>query len=267
MIGSTTVARSARGGVAVTAVAAVVAALFAVIGLTATPAVAADNITFRASSQSAANSVTHRVTIPAAVRETDALLLFVTSNKPLASVAQTPAGWTRVGTRLSSTDTETILYSKVAAADDAGRSQAVDFTATTKATLTLLAYDGTAAATRSPPSRRPPRRPTGRRTRRPARTWRPRARTSCPTGPTSPRRPPAGPSRPARPSAASSLGTGPGRITAVASDPNAPAPTGRRPAAPPPRASPSAKATMWTVVLQADPDVRTRTWPPSRRSR
>ena len=55
----------------------------------------------------------------------------------------TPAGWTLVGTRLSSTDTETILYSKVAAANDAGRSQAVDFTATTKATLTLLAYDGT----------------------------------------------------------------------------------------------------------------------------
>ena len=112
--------------------------------LTATPAAAADIITFRASAQSAANQTTHRVTIPATVRETDALLLFVTSNKA-NPVAATPAGWTRVGSRLSSTDTETILYSKVAAANDAGRSQAVDFTATTKATLTLLAYDGTAA--------------------------------------------------------------------------------------------------------------------------
>ena len=86
------------------------------------------------------------MTIPASVRETDGLLLFVTSNKALASVTTTPAGWTLVGTRLSSTDTETILYSKVAAANDAGTQPAVDFTATTKATLTLLAYDGTTTA-------------------------------------------------------------------------------------------------------------------------
>src|SRR5688572_16270371 len=135
MIGATRVPDSVRAGVAVMAVTA---------GVAATPAVAADNIAFRASSQATANQVTHRVTVPAAVQATDGLLLFVTSNNALASVAQTPAGWTRVGSRLSSTDTETILYSKVATAGDAGRSQAVDFTASAKASLTLLAYDGTA---------------------------------------------------------------------------------------------------------------------------
>ncbi|HJW64738.1 MAG TPA: hypothetical protein VJ849_14650, partial [Actinomycetes bacterium] len=125
----------------------VLASLIMTLGasvLTATPAAAADVISFRASAQSAANQTQHRVTIPATVRETDALLLFVTSSR-VPSVAATPAGWTRVGSRLANTDTETILYSKVAAANDAGRSQAVDFTASTKATLTLLAYDGTAA--------------------------------------------------------------------------------------------------------------------------
>jgi hypothetical protein len=91
--------------------------------LTVAPAAAADVISFRASAQSAATQTTHRVTIPATVRETDALLLFVTGNRA-NPVASTPTGWTRVGNRLD-TDIETILYSKVAAANDAGRSQAV----------------------------------------------------------------------------------------------------------------------------------------------
>ena len=73
------------------------------------------------------------------------MLLFVTSNKALANVIAIPEGWTEEGRRLSSTDTETILYSKVAAANDAGRNVGVDFTATTKSSLILLAYDGTAA--------------------------------------------------------------------------------------------------------------------------
>ena len=124
----------------------VLGSLIVALGLSVlpvTPAAAADVISFRASAQSAATQTTHRVTIPATVRETDALLLFVTGNKA-NPVAATPAEWTRVGSRLD-TDMETILYSKVAAANDAGRSQAVVFTASTKATLTLLAYDGTAA--------------------------------------------------------------------------------------------------------------------------
>jgi hypothetical protein len=49
--------------------------------LPVTPAAAADVISFRASAQSAATQTTHRVTIPTAVRETDALLLFVTGNR------------------------------------------------------------------------------------------------------------------------------------------------------------------------------------------
>src|SRR5829696_7101941 len=59
--------------------------------LTVTPAAAADVISFRASAQSAATQTTHRVTIPTTVRETDALLLFVTGNRA-NPVAATPPG-------------------------------------------------------------------------------------------------------------------------------------------------------------------------------
>ena len=217
---------------------------------------AADNITFRASAQAAANQITHRVTIPASVRETDGLLLFVTSNKSLASVVQTPAGWTLVGSRLSSTDTETILYSKVATAADAGRSQAVDFTATTKASLMLLAYDGTDDSAAGPIAAFASAAETTNR----ATHTTPGAnvttagsyvvsywadKSSATTGWTVP----AGQTQ-----RSISLGTGPGRITSVSSDLNAPAPIG---ASPPRTATANAstgKATMWTVVLRPDPD-------------
>ncbi len=85
-------------------------------GLTATPAAAADTIAFRASAQSAGNQPTQRVTIPASVQATDGLLLFVTTQQGRRRHARHRPGWTLVGTRLASTDTETYLYSKVAVA-------------------------------------------------------------------------------------------------------------------------------------------------------
>jgi hypothetical protein len=102
-----------------------------VTGLTALPAAAADNISFRASAQAAFNQPTARVTIPANVQATDGMLLFVTKNNASATITTPPAGWTLEGTRLSNTDTETSLYSKVAAANDAGTNAAVTFSATT----------------------------------------------------------------------------------------------------------------------------------------
>ena len=202
--------RPVRRSVTAAAVLALMAPLLALVGLVASPAVAADNITFRAGASIAANQITHRVTIPSAVRETDALLLFVSSNKALGDVVATPTGWTRVGSRLDGTDLETILYSKVAVAADAGRSQAVDFTATVKATLTLLAYDGTATdnpiaafASAAETTSRQDAHDTGRERRRSP------ARTSCPTGPTSPPTRSAGRFLPARPSAPMPSASGP----------------------------------------------------------
>ena len=132
--------RVRRSAVILGAVVAVLAALVSV----PSPAAAADVITFRAATQASWNQATARVTIPATVRETDGMLLFVTANKDV-NITTPPAGWTLEGTRLSNIDTETRLYSKVAAANDAGTNAAVTFSETAKSTLTFLAYDGTAA--------------------------------------------------------------------------------------------------------------------------
>ena len=226
-------------------------ASLAVIVPAAAPAAAADTIAFRASAETHENQITHRVTIPAAVRETDGLLLFVTSNRELATVNAPPAGWTLEGTQNASTDVQTILYSKVADASDAGRSTAVGFNATTKATLTILAYDGTAAD--------------------PVATFVSAAETVNRVTHTTP---------PSNVSTAGSwvvsywadkssattawtlpagqtqrivaLGTGPGRITSLASDRNAASPVGPVAGVTATANSSIAKATMWSVVLQPD---------------
>jgi PKD repeat protein len=219
--------------------------------LTVTPAAAADVISFRASAQSAATQTTHRVTIPATVRETDALLLFVTGNRA-NPVAATPTGWTRVGSQLD-TDTETVLYSKVAAANDAGRSQAVVFTASSKATLTLLAYDGTAAnpigtfASAAETVTRTTHTTPGASVST-AGSWVVSYwadKSSATTGWTLP----AGQTQ-----RSSSVGIGDGRITSVASDQNGPAPVGASPPRTATASASSGKATMWTVVLVPDPN-------------
>ena len=231
--------------------------------LTATPAAAADVISFRASAQSAATQTTHRVTIPATVRETDALLLFVTGNRA-NPVAATPAGWTRVGSRLD-TDTETILYSKVAAANDAGRSQAVVFTASTKATLTLLAYDGTAAdpigtfASAAETVTRTTHTTPGASVST-AGSWVVSYwadKSSATTGWTLP----AGQTQ-----RSMSVGIGDGRITSVASDQNGPAPVGASPPVPPRRVPRPARRRCGRSCSYPTRAL-IRTWPPSRRSR
>ena len=87
------------------------------------------------------------------------MLLFVTSNKALAtSWPRRPAGRSSAR-RLSSTDTETILYSKVAAANDAGRTR--PSTSRRPPSPPSPCSPTTARPpTPSPPSRRPPRRST-----------------------------------------------------------------------------------------------------------
>jgi PKD repeat protein len=230
-----------------------VAALLAVIGVTAKPAFAADSITFRAAAQASFNQPTARVTIPATVRETDGMLLFVTSNKALASITTPPAGWTLEGTVLASTDTETTLYSRVAAANDAGTNAAVAFSATTKSSLILLAYDGTAA---DPVATFASARETVNRTTHttPASSvatagsyvvsyWADKSATDT-TGWTLP----AGQTQ-----RSFTAGTGAGRINSVASDSNAPSGTGPTTPRTATSAVSTAKATMWTVVLQPDP--------------
>ncbi|WP_457205393.1 PKD domain-containing protein [Nocardioides sp. P5_C9_2] len=226
--------------------------MLAILGLGTAPASAADTIAFRASAQGAFNQSTARLVIPAAVRETDGMLLFVTTNVANA-ITVPPAGWTLEGTRTSGTDTQTTLYTKVAAANDAGRNAAVTFSATTKATMNLVAYDGTAAdpvavaaSTAETTSRATHTTPGASVTTAGSVVvsyWAEKS-GSLTTGWTTP----AG-----QTSRGVALGTGAGRITAMATDPNAPAAAGTSAGVTATSAVASAKATMWSVVLQPDP--------------
>jgi large repetitive protein len=255
MVGSVARDTSGRGSTALAAVGAMIVTLLALLGVTASPAAAADVITFRASTQATWNQTTARVTIPATVREGDGMLLFVTTNKAFAGTTATPAGWTLEDTRLSSTDTETTLYSKVAEANDAGRNAALTFSSTTKSALTLLAYDGTAA---DPVSAFTSAAETVNRTTHTTPVanvgtagsyvvsyWADKSASST-TGWTLPG---------GQTQRSIALGTGAGRITSVASDGNAPTGTGSTTSRTATGAVSTAKATMWTVVLQADQTV------------
>ncbi|CAM3679408.1 PKD domain-containing protein [Nocardioides zeicaulis] len=239
-----------RRTVALSSVGALVAALVGIV-TTATPSTAADTISFRASAQAAWNQTTARVTIPASVQASDGMLLFVTTNTDVTLTP--PAGWTLEGTRLSNVDTETTLYSRVAATGDAGRNAAVTLSQTAKSSMTLLAYDGTAAdpvaavasAAETNPAKAAHATPGaavatagsyvvsywadkyGQETN----GW------TLPAGQTQ---------------RSVVAGIGSGRIAAVASDDNAPAGVGTSPSRTATSAVSSAKATMWTVVLQAD---------------
>ena len=209
-----------------------------------------DDIAFRASTQEAFTQTTARATIPAAVRETDGMLLFVTTNTAGVSITVPPEGWTLEGSRQDS-DTLTTLYSRSAAANDAGRNAAVTFSATTKSTVTLLAYDGTAAD------------PTATVASAAESTYRathttPGANVSTPgswvvsywadkSSSTTTWTLPAGQTQ-----RSLAAGIGSGRITSVASDLNAVAPVGASPTRTATANGSSGQATMWTVVLQSD---------------
>ncbi len=252
MTGSQAVMRGRRRGVAIAAVTAMVAALLALLGLSTTiPAYAADTIGFRASAQASFNQTTARVTIPSTVQASDGMLLFVSVNANV-TVTTPPAGWTLEGSQTSGTDMKTFLYSRVAVANDAGKNAAVTFSATAKASLNLVAYDGTAAdpvATFASAGET-----TSRSTHTtPASTvatagsyvvsyWADKSSATTTAWTL-----PAGQTQ-----RSTAAGTGSGRVSAVVSDPNAPSGTGATTPRTATGGGATAKATMWTVVLQAD---------------
>jgi PKD repeat protein len=110
----------------------------------ATEAPAPDAIAVRGATGGSARGVTQAaVTVPAAVRAGDGLVLLLSTN----SVAKgaTPAGWTLAGTQTSGTSVTTQVFSRVAAAADAGSRVAVTLDRQASVTLQLAAYSGTDA--------------------------------------------------------------------------------------------------------------------------
>jgi PKD repeat protein len=97
-------------------------------------------VTFRAAASS--NTITSRpsVTIPSTVQAGDVMVLFATTNRN--ATMTTPTGWTSRGSRLDGTDLESWAFTRVAPTGAAGSRVTTTLDASSKVSLTVLAYAG-----------------------------------------------------------------------------------------------------------------------------
>ncbi len=99
-------------------------------------------IGYRDSTGKVTNATSIVSPIPATAQAGDGLVAVVSA--ATTAVPAAPAGWTQVGSPAATDAMTTVVWQKVAAADDAGRNVTVSFGATAvKATLSVLAYSGT----------------------------------------------------------------------------------------------------------------------------
>ncbi len=106
-----------------------------------TVSVDASPIGFRGVARTVANTTSAAVTVPAAVRSGDGLLLFATVNVTTATITP-PAGWTQVANFVTGSQ-RTLLWQRVATATTAGSQVTVGLGGYTKVALQLVAYSGT----------------------------------------------------------------------------------------------------------------------------
>ena len=100
-------------------------------------------VAYRAGATKTVNATKAAVTVPAAVRAGDAMLLLVSANRVDSTLAA-PAGWTRLQQVTDST-MQSALWWRTATATDPGSTVTVTASVTTKTDVQLLAYSGTAA--------------------------------------------------------------------------------------------------------------------------
>ncbi|MBM7519448.1 PKD domain-containing protein [Nocardioides nitrophenolicus] len=97
---------------------------------------------YRDSTGKATNATSIVSPIPATTQPGDGLVAVVSAATTVVPAA--PAGWVQVGSPVATDAMTTVVWQRVAAADDAGRNVTVSFGATAvKATLSVLAYSGT----------------------------------------------------------------------------------------------------------------------------
>jgi arylsulfatase A-like enzyme/PKD repeat protein len=101
-------------------------------------------VAYRAGTRKTANATKLPVTVPAAVRAGDALLLVVSANRTDATLT-VPAGWTRLQ-QVTDGTLQSVLWWRVATATDPGSAVTVTASVTTKTDVQLLAYSGAAAS-------------------------------------------------------------------------------------------------------------------------
>ncbi|XBB70006.1 PKD domain-containing protein [Nocardioides sp. WV_118_6] len=107
-----------------------------------TIAAPASTIGFRDATGKVTNATSIVTPVPASAQAGDGLIAVVSAGTTVVPAA--PPGWTQVGAPASTDAMTTVVWQRVAAADDAGRNVTVSFgTTAVKATLTVLAYSGT----------------------------------------------------------------------------------------------------------------------------
>jgi arylsulfatase A-like enzyme len=99
-------------------------------------------VTYRGGATRTVNATSATVTVPAAVRAGDTLLLLVSANR-VDSTLGVPAGWTRLQ-RATDGSIQSVVWWRAATAADAGTGVKVTATLTTKTDVQLLAYAGVA---------------------------------------------------------------------------------------------------------------------------
>lgn len=102
-------------------------------------------IGFRALARANVNSTAPSVTVPAAVRDGDVMLLFATLNVTTLTVSP-PAGWTQLADFVTGSQ-RTLLWRRVASAPDAGTPVSVQLSGYAKVALQLAAYAGASRTT------------------------------------------------------------------------------------------------------------------------
>jgi hypothetical protein len=107
----------------------------------------ASPLSFRSGARSVANTTSPSLTVPSNVRAGDGLILFATLNITTTTVSGPSGvtGWTPVANVVTHT-ARTMVWKKVAAAGDAGRTLRLPLSTTTKVALNLVAYGGTSPA-------------------------------------------------------------------------------------------------------------------------
>lgn len=101
------------------------------------------SVTFQGVKVFNGNVANASVAVPTGVQAGDRLVLVATTNRP--ATATTPSGWTLLSTVSDGTEVRSWVFTRTASAP--GGSVAVKFDATSKANLSLLAYDGAGAPT------------------------------------------------------------------------------------------------------------------------
>ena len=100
---------------------------------------------FRASATSDANTTSAVVTVPAAVKPGDQLVLIATSNT--GATHTTPAGWTLLGMTTDGTEMRSSVFTRTVPAAGLTGTVRVAVSATSKTSLHLLAYSDAAPVT------------------------------------------------------------------------------------------------------------------------